>query len=91
MATLALARMHTADIARHANIGQKIWTSPKIISAKLKNFVVQKANKIKHSLHQKQQIKDIALHQKKQVKLRYSLHQKQQIKDMRLTKSNKSN
>ena len=42
MATLALARMHTADIARHANIGQKIWTSPKIISAKLKNFVLQK-------------------------------------------------
>jgi hypothetical protein len=42
MATLALARMHTADIARHANIGQKICTAPKIISAKLKNFVLQK-------------------------------------------------
>jgi hypothetical protein len=39
---MALARMHTADIARHANIGQKIWTSPKIIGAKLKNFVLQK-------------------------------------------------
>jgi hypothetical protein len=38
MATLACARMHTADITRHTNIGQKIWTSPKIISAKLKNF-----------------------------------------------------
>jgi hypothetical protein len=42
MATLALARIHTADIARHAIIGQKIWTSPKIISAKLNNFVLQK-------------------------------------------------
>jgi hypothetical protein len=42
MATLALARMHTANIARHTNIGQKIWTSPKIISAKLKNFDLQK-------------------------------------------------
>ena len=43
MATLALARMQTADIARHANIGQKIWTSaPKGISVKLKNFVLQK-------------------------------------------------
>ena len=44
MATLALARMHTADIARHANIGQKIWTSPKIISAKLKNFFTKAKN-----------------------------------------------
>jgi hypothetical protein len=35
--------MHTAGIARHANIGQKIWTSPKIISAKLKNFFFTKA------------------------------------------------
>jgi hypothetical protein len=42
MATLARAGMHTVDIARHANIAQKIWTSPKIISAKLKNFVLQK-------------------------------------------------
>jgi hypothetical protein len=38
MATLACARMHTADITCHTNIGQNIWTSPKIISAKLKNF-----------------------------------------------------
>jgi hypothetical protein len=35
--------MHTADIARHENIGQKIWTSPNIISANLNNFFFTKA------------------------------------------------
>jgi hypothetical protein len=59
--------------------------------AKINVGASPKANKIKQSLHQKQQIKRHALHQKQQVKLEYSLHQKQQIKDRRFTKSNKSN